>query len=72
MHPLPAIRWPSTPNDGFDRFATPGFDPQETIVFSVLQRLASEYFRRWRLVGSFHEALHKRWERLILAASQFP
>jgi len=28
MAPLPAIRWPITPNGGFDRLATPGSDPK--------------------------------------------
>jgi hypothetical protein len=32
MDPLPAIRWPSTPNGGFDPFATPGSDPLRSVA----------------------------------------
>jgi len=34
MAPLPAIRWPSAPNGGFDRLATPGSDPDLPVELS--------------------------------------
>jgi len=42
MDPLPAIRWPSTPNGGFDPFATPGSDPKATFVVARSGRSRSE------------------------------
>ncbi len=44
MDPLPAIRWPSTPNGGFDRFATPGSDPQRPIRFLQTGQSAKSRF----------------------------
>ena len=64
MAPLPAIRWPITPNGGFDRLATPGSDPEEPFELcgsmASMQRKQSMTYRdveMWPRQRSSQEAV---------------